>query len=88
MINFNGKEWDNLCSPIFKANDKWCKANNYYDDVWNWSVADDLAKKIIKDNLIIDKNCIKFVFEKFHTGVQDLVGGYYNKFKNYVKEIE
>jgi|TARA_R110002050_G_scaffold251166_1_gene389315 hypothetical protein len=88
MINYQSKEWNNLCSPIFKSNDKWCEANNYYDDVWNWSVADDLAKKIIENNLVIDKDCIEFIFEKFDTGVQDLTGGYYDKFKNYLKENE
>ena len=42
----------------------------------------------IENNLVIDKDCIEFIFEKFDTGVQDLNGGYYDEFKNYLKENE
>ena len=63
-IKFGSKEWEDIANPIFDKNDKICREANYYDDCWNFFVAEDLIEKILNDKLSVDKECIEFVFEK------------------------
>ena len=63
-VKFGSKEWNNIADTIFNKNDKICREANYYDDCWNFFVAEDLIEKILNDKLSIDKECIEFVFEK------------------------
>ena len=86
MINYDTKECETVYSPIFKKAYGFCKTINAYDDVWYWYVAEEVAKKIINKNLIIDDKCIANIFEWKDLGMSDYDYILWSGFKKHIEK--
>lgn len=88
MIGIHSKEWKEIIYCIGDEADKFIKDYDCIpeDVVWNWYVAEEVAKKILKEKLIVDEDCLSEIHRMRKTGVDDK-GWDWSSFEKYIKEV-
>ena len=91
MIGIDSKEWNEIIHSIGDEADKFIKDYEAMPEtvIWNWYVAEEVAKKILKEKLIIDEDCVAEILRMRKAGDGshgDLEEGW-SSFKKYIKEM-
>ena len=88
MIGINSKEWKEIIYCIGDEADQFIKDYDATpeDFVWNWYVAEEVAKKILKEKLIVDEDCVSEINRMRETGLDD-EGWDWSSFERYIKEV-
>lgn len=88
MIGINSKKWEEIICCIGDEADEFIKDYGAMPEtvVWNWYVAEEVAKKILKEKLIIDKDCVAEIFRMKKVGDINETVEVWSDFEKYIKE--
>lgn len=88
MIGIDSKEWEEIICCIGDEADEFIEDYGAMPEtaVWNWYVAEEVAKKILKEKLIVDEDCLTEIYRMRKTGVDDK-GWDWSSFEKYIKEV-
>jgi hypothetical protein len=89
MIGINSKEWKEIIHCIGYEADEFIKDYDCIpeDVVWNWYVAEEIAKKILKEKLIIDEDCVLEIHRMRKAGDEkNELEEVWSSFEKYIKE--
>ena len=90
MIGINSKEWKEIIYCIGDEADQFIKDYEAIpeDVIWNWYVAEEVAKKIIKEKLIVDEDCVADILRMRKAGDENNeLEEVWSSFEKYIKEM-
>ena len=88
MISINSKEWEEIIYSLGDEADQFIKDYKAIpnDVIWNWYVAEEVAKKICEEKLIIDEDCVAEILRMRKAGDEkNELEEVWSDFEKYIK---